>query len=361
MPAIRNGNTNAPVAFSAENRRALNNRTISLKGSDFLGTVTAKAERLAAADAILQEFPVTPSGYPGTRVTQLSQLYERYRLRKFNFRFVPAVPTTVACQLLFYVDLDPLDDPSGITDLDILIRQATAQTGSQQWNFHAPKMIPMATRRDDQLYYTGEDKQNLRFSQQGTGYLIQITDILDINGAAASDDIVCGSVYVDWECDFQTPQINPESTVLALRTPVAATGYMDLAGTSFDPAQTVVAAGFTKGALYALTLGGAFGPGGLPDGSVFRAIAGKVRPTTGGTWAMNISATSAGAYVNATGPSLVASILPGVSLVRADNEGKIYFTVEKTTTSEIFASVRVAAVTGVGVVPASPIAINPYP
>ena len=353
------GRTNAnPVAYSAENRRQMNNRVVCLKGSDFLGTVTAKGVRATAQDAVLSTFPVTPSGYPGTRVTQLSQLYERYRLRQFSFRFVPAVPTTVACQILFYVDLDPLDDPTTISDLNILIRQATAQTGSQQWNFHSPKSIQMASRRDDQLYYTGEDKQNLRFSQQGTGYLIQITDILDINGTPSTDDIVCGSVYVDWEVDFQTPQINPEATVLALRTPAALTGYMDLLGSIYN-SDTVVAYGFSKGALYALTIGGAWAAGGLPSGSVFRAIGGKVAPTSNGDWAMNVSANTTGAFLNATGAIITSTILPGVSFVRADEYGAIYVTIEKNTTTEEFASIRVAAVTGVGIVPASPIPFAP--
>ena len=348
----------APVAYSAENRRQMNNRVVCLRGSDFLGTVTAKGVRTTAQDALLATFPVTPSGYPGTRVTQLSQLYERYRLRKFSFRFVPAVPTTVACQILFYVDLDPLDDPTTISDLNILIRQATAQTGSQQWNFHSPKSIQMAMRRDDQLYYTGEDKQNLRFSQQGTGYLIQVTDILDINGTASTDDIVCGSVYVDWEVDFQTPQINPEATVLALRTPAQLTGYMDLLGTAFA-GDTIVAHGFSKGALYAITIGGAWAAGGLPSGSTFRAIGGKVAPASNGDWACNVSANSTGAFLNATGALITSTILPGVSFIRADEYGDLYITIEKTTTTELFASIRVAAVTGVGIVPASPIAYSP--
>ena len=79
----------APVAYSAENRRQMNNRVVCLRGSDFLGTVTAKGVRTTAQDALLATFPVTPSGYPGTRVTQLSQLYERYRLRKFHSALYP--------------------------------------------------------------------------------------------------------------------------------------------------------------------------------------------------------------------------------------------------------------------------------
>jgi hypothetical protein len=66
---------------------------------------------------------------------------------------------------------------------------------------------------DDQLYYTGTDKLNERFNRQGTGYLIQVTEPIDFNGSPIVDDLVAGSVYIDWECEFQIPQINPEVLV----------------------------------------------------------------------------------------------------------------------------------------------------
>jgi hypothetical protein len=93
-----------------------------------------------------------------------------------------------------------------------LIRQAVAQTGAQQWNFNTSRTIPLASRRDDQFYYTGNDKQNLRFSRQGTGYLIQVTDPVAFDGTDIASDLVAGTLYIDWDCTFQTPQIEPAAT-----------------------------------------------------------------------------------------------------------------------------------------------------
>jgi hypothetical protein len=84
----------------------------------------------------------------------LSNLWERYRFRKFKLRWVPAVPKTIACQLIIYQDTDPLDDPTVIPDADALVRQATEHAGSQQFNFINPMSIDLARRSDDQLYYT---------------------------------------------------------------------------------------------------------------------------------------------------------------------------------------------------------------
>lgn len=211
---------NNPLMGSIENRRPLHLGTNLLRGRDYLGPVVVKASTNinTPADRILQSFPVTPSGYPGTRITQLSPLWERYRFRYFRVSYVPSVPNTIACQLVLYVDTDPNDDPTTITTADGLIRQAVAQTGAQQWNFNNPKVTPLALRRDDQWYYTGNDKQNERFNRMGTGYLIQITDPINFNGELLTDDLTSGSLFIDWECEFQIPQIEPAAASSVVKT-----------------------------------------------------------------------------------------------------------------------------------------------
>ena len=201
------------------NHRPINNKVVTLTGSDFLGRVSATAEPSTVSKAIRKTFPISPSAYPGTRITQLAELWERYRFKKFAIRYVPSVPNTLACQFLLYQDTDPLDDPSLSPDVDALIRQGVTQTGSQQWNFNASKVINLAKRADKELYYTGLVKQNERFNYQGTAYLVQVTDAIDFNGSKLSQDLDCGSLYIDWECEFQTAQVNPE--VIAQRQPIS--------------------------------------------------------------------------------------------------------------------------------------------
>lgn len=208
---MRGGKVVAPMQFAGRAMRPMKQGIEVLTGSDFLGNVQAKAgvNINNASDRVLRSFPVTPSGYPGTRITQMSELWERYRFRKFTLRYVPAVPTTLACQFLMYVDTDPLDDPRTITSDEALIRQGVAQAGAQQWNFIAPQAVNMAMRSDDQLYYTGADEANVRFSQAGKAHLLQITNPLDFGGVPLTTDIVCGALWLDWEVCFQVQQINP--------------------------------------------------------------------------------------------------------------------------------------------------------
>ena len=200
-----------PLAWASDNTRLLNNKVYSHSGSDFVTTVTVVAQPNSPADRILAVFPISPSSFPGTRLTQFSSLYEFYKFSSLRLRYVPAVPVTLACQFVLYVDLDPTDDPTSVLNPDSLIRQATAQTGSMQWNFHTPKNIPMAMRTDQQYYFTGKTKQNERFTLQGKAYLIQVTDPVNFNGEPLSQNIVAGSIYFDWTCRFNIPQLNPDT------------------------------------------------------------------------------------------------------------------------------------------------------
>lgn len=194
-------------------RRPMVQKKFIESGSDFLGPLMVKASPSSTSDRILLSNSISPSAFTGTRITQLSNLWERYRFRKFRLRWVPAVPKTIACQLIIYQDTDPLDDPTIITDPDALVRQATAQAGSQQFNFINGMAIDLAKRSDDQLYYTGNDKQNARFNRQGNFYVIQVTNPLNFNGEPITTDIMAGSLYVDWVCEFQIAQINPAAAM----------------------------------------------------------------------------------------------------------------------------------------------------
>lgn len=206
------------IANASAITRPIDNRVHAHSGTDFIGVVRVKADVTTPSARILTTFPISPSAFPGTRMTQFSQLYEMYKFKNLRLRYVPAVPTTLACQLVLYVDLDPTDDPNGLLNADTLIRQATAQTGSIQWNFHAQQIMNMPMRSDQQFFFTGNTKQNARFSHQGRAYLIQVTDVVNFNGDGITSDLTCGSLYLDWSCQFNIPQLNPAALTTNLFT-----------------------------------------------------------------------------------------------------------------------------------------------
>ena len=202
-----------------QNVRPVVEQTQVLQGSDFFGNLTVLPAP-TTEQRILRTIFVSPSFFPGTRITELSNLWERYRFMSFRLRYVPAVPTTLACQLVMYFDTDPSDDPTGAASSEELVRQAIAHTGAQQWNFNMPKVTQLPQRSDDEMYYTGEVKQNVRFSLQAKAYIIQITDPLNFNGAPITDDVIAGSLFVDWKVKLQLPQINPSAFAIKNATNV---------------------------------------------------------------------------------------------------------------------------------------------
>ena len=226
-----------PLMVTRSMRRATPNKVDSLSGSDFLTRIRTQPAPQTSAQRILAVVPVTPSAFPGTRLTQMSQLYDRYRFTKFRLRYIPAIPMTLGCQYVVYLDTDPLDDATTITNPDALVRQATAQAQSHFFNFNEPQYIDLAIRKDDQLYYTGDDKQNVRFSRQAVAYVIQVTDFVNYNGELPNTSIVTGSLYVDWSCNFSMPQLNPAALTFAGTNANAGIGTTSSSDIIWSPAQ----------------------------------------------------------------------------------------------------------------------------
>lgn len=216
----------APLTSAGSITRTATNTTINLSGTDFIGRVTVKSSPQTVGDRILRVIPISPSAYPGIRLTRMAALFERYRFKKLNLRFVSALPKTMAGQLVLYIDTDPTDDPTTLPDADTLIQQAVSHGGAKQWNVHEGVSVPLLIRKDDQFYYTGETKANERFNFQGKAFLIQVTDAVDFNGSAIAGDIEAGMLYFDWTVDFQSPQIDDpaiEITPLEFTNPDSAT------------------------------------------------------------------------------------------------------------------------------------------
>lgn len=182
-----------------------------MTGTDFVGTVTIAAGG-GTQYSILTTYPVSVSAFPGTWLATQAKLWERYRFNRLSFRFVPATATSVACQLVGWIDTDPYDDPAAFGSTEALVRQALSQYGSSAFNIITPARFDLAQRKDREEYYTGPDKNNLRFTRAGNFYLAQVTRATGFDGKLLTDAFECGSIYVDWDVSFETPQIDPPST-----------------------------------------------------------------------------------------------------------------------------------------------------
>jgi len=221
-PRASFGGRNIPVARGMGFTQS--NQQLSRQyGTDFLTKIVVKSNPTSASDRILYSNLISPSAFPGTRIASIAGLWERYRYKAFRLRWVPAVPTTMACQFIIYEDTDPVDDPSVITDVDALIRQAASQAKARQFNFSDGRTTQLCQRKDDQLYYTGTEGSDPRQLYQGRFYVIQQSTPLNFNGESIPADIEAGSLYLDWVCEFQTQQINPDDVLRQLPAPASPT------------------------------------------------------------------------------------------------------------------------------------------
>ena len=317
-----NGNRLRATALSyagaLSNQRPVVNGVHTMRGSDFFSTVEVQPN-VSGSGRIVAKIPISPSQFPGTRLTQLADLWEFFKFTRFHLRWVPAVPTTLACQFVLYMDLDPTDDPTAISDEDALIRQAVAQTGAQQWNFHVPKTIPLAMRSDRQYYFTGADKQNIRFTQQGAAYLIQITNPINFNGEAISTPLQAGSLFIDWTVNFSTPQINPAAVITNAIT------FNDVQSritfTDFTPEEATIeytVSGFTPRKYYIVSLN-VLQSAGAPGGGSVRLL---------GT----DDATPSFQFIASTAPQInydtLSTPITGFLVRQADDNGDLTFVID---------------------------------
>ena len=97
---IQKSNAYKGIQSTGKLHRPMVNAVSTLRGTDYLGKMETVVDTSVAADSIVFHKYISPSEYPGTRLKSLSELWERYRFRQFTIRFVPAVPTTLGCQML---------------------------------------------------------------------------------------------------------------------------------------------------------------------------------------------------------------------------------------------------------------------
>jgi len=119
-----------------------------------------------------------------------------------------------------YQDTDPTDDPSIVADADALVRLATSHQGSRAWNARSDKRTPLPKASGDKWYYTGAGGSDKRLTTQARYHIIQVTGPVDFSGVAIGTALQAGSLFVDWEIEFVTPQMDEESVQRSIASPV---------------------------------------------------------------------------------------------------------------------------------------------
>lgn len=201
----------APAAFGKTHRNSFSIRAhpkykdgIVIEAQEYLSPLTVPAApNTSLAGAILAggEVYIAPFEFEGTRLARFAELYEKYRMTKFEFEYVPALPTTQPGSIVLAYDRD-IQDTTPPATRDGL-RQLCAYEGAQYGPVWKPFKSNCKLQAPDTGYYTSPGTDE-RLCYQGQVYVAQ----MEPTGLAAG--AVIGDLLVRYECELFVPQV--EST-----------------------------------------------------------------------------------------------------------------------------------------------------
>lgn len=166
---------------------------VRLKGSDYVAPITTGAG-IAAPGSVLLDVLVSPGEFDSTRVQQIAALFERYRVRSWTFWYIPAVPSTIAGQILAYPDYDVADSLGTLP-----LNEAMAHMGSQLFNVYTE--TPIQFDRVDPYTDLFTDAEGADPRLTYVGRLRYLTAV------ALQASTTFGTIYMEYDIDFYLPQL----------------------------------------------------------------------------------------------------------------------------------------------------------
>lgn len=101
-----------------------------VSGSEFISVVTQPANTTAGTIIFSRANDVAP---PNTRLAQLANLYERWEPFRYEYEFIPSVPTTTPGSLMSAIDVDPVRTYPDTADTLSALRVLRGSCLQQVW------------------------------------------------------------------------------------------------------------------------------------------------------------------------------------------------------------------------------------
>lgn len=213
-----------------------------LSGTEFLTALT-NPETGAEPGDILAAISLNPRLLTNTRLSQFSDLYERYRFRKMNICYKATANATQSGQLIGYGDYDPdnvltVDSPSNLST-------AAAHLGQEVCKVWESKRFPFGIVDDYTTLFVDPATSDLRLAIQGVYYILAASDLL-------AEISSLGNLYIEYEIEFYIPILSipvPENSSVSAQylsdnpnpTPTLPFGVSPDAGwTSFSSPSTLL-------------------------------------------------------------------------------------------------------------------------
>lgn len=176
---------------------------VHISGQEFLSTIEFQEppNNRNFAGATVLMVAGNPLRFPGSRLTQFANLFQRFKFKNFVVRYVPAVPATTAGQLIMAFDTDPTWAPVGSSQE--VLRAMMAHKNRQIFHVFDDKRAQLpATDKAD--YYCDAKGQDLRLNNQFIFWLCVMAPVVTNNGGQSG---TVGSLMLEWDCEFKIPRI----------------------------------------------------------------------------------------------------------------------------------------------------------
>lgn len=214
---------NFPLPFLAPMERTKNNgQRVALTGSEYVTSLEAfsvSSETPHQAGDVLYVIPLNPIFFPGTRLLQLSKLFQHYKFKVVTFEYIPIVPSIQDGALLMFVSHDPNENNFITTDSDSRLRMALAHKGSHMFNVYTYGRCSLSMDEDTLKSYFVSESDEPRLSNQGQLFILAASQYNNDN-----QSLTLGQLIVHYDVELSARNVEDI-------TPGNPTVYVTLNGT----------------------------------------------------------------------------------------------------------------------------------
>lgn len=191
-------------------RTLYNNEKFS--GSEFMTNIhMIGSKRLTDGLGVIFESSISPSYFKGSRLEQLSKLYQMYKFESLTVSYRPSVPDTINATIAVYFETDPNENEKP-QSAEEAMRIAKAHKGSKVVAVNAPWSIILPAT-SPKSFYTGNAGDDKRLLHQAKLKIFQIGNGTSYDGKAIAEDIFAGSLTFSYKIQFWNPQLSPDFRV----------------------------------------------------------------------------------------------------------------------------------------------------
>lgn len=205
---------NVPAAYGGKGTRNITHMMATqdsavISGSDYLGQVSSNSN---VQGDVRFTIPITPYMNPTSRLAAEALIYDKWRVRKLQFRYVTAVATSQAGQLIHYIDYDVtntlvLSNPSNVSIAAAHNHNAATPVWANSTVQYEDRKSRLAPGESVWLF-TSNNGADDRFDSAGLYNVVLATNV--------GGTVTLGSIYVDYEIELACPQaMSPNTGVVA--------------------------------------------------------------------------------------------------------------------------------------------------